>query len=114
MINNETLKVYHSPNPFYTSTVISYNLPEEKNISLEVYNIKGQRIKTLYNGNATIGEYQVTWNGTDENNRKVSSGIYFYKLITSEKVILKKDVVNAINPHTFLLPFCGRGNLWKP
>ena len=89
-INTEILKVHHSPNPFYTSTVISYNLPEEKDISLEVFNIKGQRIKTLYLGNSTIGEHQVTWNGTDENNRKVSSGIYFYKLITPEKVISKK------------------------
>ena len=87
---NHKLQVRHSPNPFHTSTAISYNLPEEKDISLEVYNIKGQRIKTLYNGNATIGEHQVTWNGTDENNKKVSSGIYFYKLITPEKTLSKK------------------------
>ncbi len=88
--DNETLQVYYSPNPFYSSTVISYNLPEEKDITLEIYNIKGQRIKTLYKGNSTAGEHNVTWNGTDENNKKVSTGIYFYKLITPEKILSKK------------------------
>ena len=89
-IDNETLQVNHSPNPFYTSTVISYNLSEDKNISLEVYNIKGQRIKTLYNGTASKGDHSITWNGTDANNHNVSSGIYFYKLISPGKVISKK------------------------
>ena len=89
-IDNETLQVYYSPNPFYSSTVISFNLKKEKDITLEIYNIKGQRIKTLYKGNSTAGEHNVTWNGTDENNKKVSTGIYFYKLITPEKILSKK------------------------
>ena len=87
---NHKLQVRHSPNPFHTSTAISYDMPEAKDILLEVYNIKGQRIKTLYRGNSTIGEHQIIWNGTDENDKQVSSGIYFYKLITPEKVISNK------------------------
>lgn len=88
--SNDILEIHHSPNPFFTSTNISYNLPEEIEISLEVYNIKGQKIKTLYNGFATAGEHQVSWNGINESNQQVSSGIYFYKLITPQKVITNK------------------------
>ncbi len=73
------------PNPFNFSTTISYNLTtnEHSNPKIEIYNIKGQKIRTL-NGNPKLVKGSVVWNGTNENNQAVSSGIYFYQLRTEK------------------------------
>jgi hypothetical protein len=73
------------PNPFNPSTTITFNLTAEdaKNAKIKIYNIKGQRIKQLVSNSANqllAGQYSVVWDGTDENDKPVSSGIYFYKL----------------------------------
>ncbi len=78
------------PNPFNPSTTISFSVPVESNIELSIYNIKGQKVKTLecinrVNAKATESLHHITWNGTDENNQPVSSGIYFYKLNVNGK-----------------------------
>jgi hypothetical protein len=73
------------PNPFNPETTISFNLTakDAKNAELIIYNIKGQKVKifnTFPSGSCQIGTRSVVWNGTDENDQPVSSGIYFYKL----------------------------------
>ena len=78
------------PNPFNPSTTISYSIPSDGNVELTVYNIKGQKVKTLINGTQPTGVYNVTWNGKDDNDRSVSSGLYFYKLRSSGKTAVKK------------------------
>ena len=83
------------PNPFNPETNIRYYLNSDSNVSLEVFNIKGQKVKTLDKGFRKTGEYLLTWNGTDDNNRSVGSGIYFYRLKTesfssTQKMILLK------------------------
>jgi hypothetical protein len=78
IINDIFLTNY--PNPFNPQTTISFSIPEESNIELSVYNIKGQLVKNLVNDINPAGEHSVTWNGTDDNNKPVSSGVYFYKL----------------------------------
>ncbi len=78
------------PNPFNPSTSISFSIPEEAKVSLKIFNIKGQRVKTLYTGFAEAGKHTMTWNGEDENNKPVASGIYFYKLKSSEFEKVKK------------------------
>lgn len=83
------------PNPFNPETNIRYYLSSDSNVSLEVFNIKGQKVKTLDKGFRKNGEHLLTWNGTDDNNRSVSSGIYFYRLKTesfssTQKMILLK------------------------
>ena len=83
----EDCELSNYPNPFNPSTTISFNLQEEGEIKLEIYNIKGQKVKTLIalpNGGLGTRD-SVTWDGTDENNQPVSSGIYFYKLNVSGK-----------------------------
>ena len=72
------------PNPFNPETNIRYYLNSDSNVSLEVFNIKGQKVKTLDKGFRKDGEYLLTWNGTDDNNRTVGSGIYFYRLKTED------------------------------
>ena len=78
------------PNPFNPSTTISYSIPSDGNVELIVYNIRGQKVKTLISGTQPIGVYNVTWNGKDENERSVSSGLYLYELRSSGKTAVKK------------------------
>ncbi|MEA1972478.1 MAG: FlgD immunoglobulin-like domain containing protein [Candidatus Cloacimonadota bacterium] len=73
------------PNPFNPTTTISFSIIEISNINLSVYNIKGQIVRTLENGIKVKGTHSVVWNGTDSADRKVSSGVYFYKLRVNGK-----------------------------
>ena len=74
-------KLFNYPNPFNPSTTISFLTKNQtENAQIEIFNIKGQKIKTLTNENYDKGNHSVTWNGVDESNNPVSSGIYYYKL----------------------------------
>ncbi|MCK4311698.1 MAG: T9SS type A sorting domain-containing protein [Candidatus Cloacimonetes bacterium] len=68
------------PNPFNPTTTISFSIPEESKVELTVYNIKGQKVKTLTNNIFDTGIHLVVWNSDDELGKSVSSGVYFYKL----------------------------------
>ncbi len=81
------------PNPFNPTTIINYSLAEEGNIELIVFNIKGQKVKTLINEIMTAGNHQIIWDGKDENSKAVSSGIYFYKMNTNNYTSTKKMIL---------------------
>ncbi len=68
------------PNPFNPTTNISFALPVDSKVSLKLYNIAGQLVRTLVNETMPAGNHTVTWNGNNSNGEKVASGIYFYKL----------------------------------
>ncbi|MCK5050217.1 MAG: VCBS repeat-containing protein [Candidatus Cloacimonetes bacterium] len=68
------------PNPFNPSTTISFSLPKESKIELSVYNIRGQKVKTLVKDDFESGKHSVIWYGKDSNKKKCSSGVYFYQL----------------------------------
>jgi hypothetical protein len=70
------------PNPFNARTLISYNLARPGDVDLSVYNIVGQKVTTLVNGEFEAGSYTVTWDGTDASGRPVATGIYYYRLAT--------------------------------
>lgn len=73
------------PNPFNPMTNINYSLPKSSFVSLKVYDILGNEIKTLVNNEKkNSGSYSVQWNGTNNSGAVVSSGIYFYKLVTED------------------------------
>jgi hypothetical protein len=72
------------PNPFNPQTNVSFDLPKSQYVSLEIYNILGQQVKTLASGNFEAGRYAYTWNGTNSRGEDVPSGIYFYSLKTEE------------------------------
>ncbi|MBW6515511.1 MAG: T9SS type A sorting domain-containing protein [Candidatus Cloacimonetes bacterium] len=78
------------PNPFNPSTTISFNLPSASRVNLEIYNVKGQLVKTLLDDNRPAGEHSVVWNGTDNNSRSVGSGVYFYRLTTDNDSEMRK------------------------
>ena len=69
------------PNPFNPTTTIEFSIPtQDEDIELAIYNVKGQKVKTLIHQNMNAGKHSVVWNGLDDNNKTVASGIYFYKL----------------------------------
>ncbi|MCF7857799.1 MAG: T9SS type A sorting domain-containing protein [Candidatus Cloacimonetes bacterium] len=84
------LSASNYPNPFNPTTTIVYSLPDDGRVNLEVYNIKGQLVKTLVKGEQLAGSYETVWNGKDNNDKSVSSGIYFYRLSTKDDTIMKK------------------------
>jgi len=81
------------PNPFNPSTNISFTIPKECSVELAVYNIKGQRVKTLTNEVFAAGSHSVVWNGDDEGGRAVGSGVYFYRLNAGEYKAVGKMVM---------------------
>lgn len=83
----------NSPNPFNLSTSIEYELPKLSKVSLEIYNILGQRVITLVSKTQPAGRYRVNWSGRFENQRIAPSGIYFYRLKTDEKSLVKKMIL---------------------
>jgi len=78
------------PNPFNPSTTISFLLPKDASCTLEVYNIRGQKVKTLINETRFAGNHSVVWTGLDDNGKPVSSGLYFYRLTTPNSSQINK------------------------
>ncbi len=78
------------PNPFNPTTNISYDLPEDGDVRLSVYNLKGQLVKQLLNKRDSLGPHTVVWDGKDSRGNKCSSGVYYYRLTTGGKSLTKK------------------------
>ncbi len=68
------------PNPFNPETSIEYTLPVESQVKLEIYNMAGQKVKTLVDKKQSQGRYQIKWNGLTAASELAASGVYFYKL----------------------------------
>jgi hypothetical protein len=68
------------PNPFNATTTIRYSLPNQANVRLEIFNILGQKVKTLVNEPQEAGYKQVLWDGKNDQGDNVSSGVYFYRI----------------------------------
>ncbi len=66
------------PNPFNPSTTISYNLPRNSSVEIEIYDILGKKVKSFTFSSQSTGMQKVIWDGTNSNNQQVSSGIYLY------------------------------------
>jgi len=68
------------PNPFNPSTNFRYSVPNKMDVRIAVYDLFGREITILVNESKEAGTYNITWNGTDNNNRQVATGVYFYKM----------------------------------
>ena len=77
--------IFNYPNPFNSSTIISYNIPRNSNVRLEIFNVLGQKVDLLINKEQDAGNYKVQFNANH-----LSSGIYFYQLTTNRQSIIKK------------------------
>ena len=81
------------PNPFNSQTSILNELPEAGNITISIYNIQGQKVKTLMRGYKQAGFYKISWDGTNEHGTAVNSGVYFYTLLAKGYKETKKLIL---------------------
>ena len=84
----------NAPNPFNPATTISFELPAGgADVSLRIYDVSGRLVRTLVHGHGPAGSSSVTWNGEDDQGRRVASGIYFYELRTPSFSDVKKMIL---------------------
>jgi hypothetical protein len=82
------------PNPFNPTTTIKYQVKESGPVSLRIYNVAGQLVRTLVDGQRNAGKvYEASWNGLNNGGQPVSSGVYFYKLVAKNFTQTKKMVL---------------------
>ena len=82
------------PNPFNSETRIKYQLKGNRDhVSFEIFNLLGEKVTTLVNEDQIQGEYQVSWDGKDNNGNNIASGIYIYKLSAGEFNEVKRMIL---------------------
>ena len=84
----------NTPNPFNPMTTISFDLARDSHVSLKIYDVAGRLVRGLANEKMVAGfGKQVVWNGLDNSGNRVSSGVYFYRLVAGDITATKKMVV---------------------
>ncbi len=78
------------PNPFNPETSISFSIPNQSTVKLEVFNVLGQRVRTLVDGQLAAGEHILQWNSRNSNGLPVASGVYFYRLTAGGQTVTRK------------------------
>ena len=81
------------PNPFNPFTKISYNISENTDVTLSIYDMRGRMIKSLVKKNQTAGRYLVEWNATDDYGNNVGAGVYIYQLRSGNKTFSQKMIL---------------------
>ena len=82
--------VQNYPNPFNPTTTIEYNVPTRTHVTVEIFNLLGQHVRTLVDELKSAGSYKAEWNGTDATGKSVSTGVYLYRLKAGDFVETKK------------------------
>jgi hypothetical protein len=81
------------PNPFNPTTTIVFNLNANENVKIEIFNHLGERVSEVSNREFSAGENKVVWNGLNDGNKNVSSGIYLYKISTAQNTLYGKMIL---------------------
>jgi len=81
------------PNPFNPTTMIKFGLHEDAKVTLTVYNIKGEKVRRLVNGELEAAYHEILWNGKDDSGKITASGVYFYKMKAGNVVETKKMIL---------------------
>ncbi len=89
----DRLEISLHPNPFNLSTTLSFHLSRNENLSINIFSITGELIKKLYHNYTMAGQFDVVWNGTDNYQTEVASGIYFALIETKNSLATIKMVV---------------------
>lgn len=86
-----TTRLYQNyPNPFNPETSIKYDLKENGQVVIDIFNLKGQKVCSLVNNVKNAGSYTEIWNGTDNNGKQVSSGVYIYRMHAHNQTLTNK------------------------
>jgi hypothetical protein len=83
----------NSPNPFKHFTTIKYSVRQSGDVSIKIFDIAGKLVRNLVNVNKKPGVYSINWNGTDDLNKKLPAGVYFYRLKTSSEISETKQLI---------------------
>ena len=86
MINN----VGNYPNPFNPSTTIDFTLKQSALTTIDIYNIRGQKVRSLFKDQLEAGRNAISWNGENDSLQSVGSGLYFYKITVGEESVKRK------------------------
>jgi len=78
------------PNPFNPETAIEYQLPRASEVEISIFNLQGQKVTTLVKEYQIVGTHKIIWNGIDESDRSVASGVYLYRLQVGDFMMIKK------------------------
>jgi hypothetical protein len=81
------------PNPFNPSTSINFGIPVNGEVTIEIYDLLGSRVRTLASGRHEAGYYQVLWDGRNESGQFVTSGVYLYRLTSQGFVATRKMIL---------------------
>ena len=81
------------PNPFNPNTNLSYSLAEEAEVSVKIYNARGQLVRTLNEGRKAVGHHSAAWDGKDDRGQNQSTGVYFFRMQAGKKVFNSKAVL---------------------
>ncbi|MFC2132645.1 M14 family zinc carboxypeptidase [Bacteroidota bacterium] len=81
------------PNPFNSSTTISYYIPENGFVNIDVFDAFGRKVKTLVSENKITGNHQIAWDGSSDNGQSLAQGIYFYQLKAEEITLTNRMVI---------------------
>ena len=87
------LSANNYPNPFNPETIITFNMPKDGKVEIAIFNIRGQLVHTLLNDEVKAGENKVVWTGNDSTGKAMSSGVYFYRVQTTEDSIINRMVL---------------------
>ncbi|MDD2424378.1 MAG: FlgD immunoglobulin-like domain containing protein [Candidatus Cloacimonetes bacterium] len=90
----QTTRLYQNyPNPFNPETSIRFDLKEDGFVEIGIYNLKGQKVRSLVNDVKSAGSYTEIWNGTDNNGRQAASGVYFFRMHTHNQTLTNKMIL---------------------
>ncbi|HPH60226.1 MAG TPA: FlgD immunoglobulin-like domain containing protein, partial [Candidatus Syntrophosphaera sp.] len=78
------------PNPFNPTTTIRFDLPEAASVHLDIFNLRGQKVRSLVNSDLPAGAHSAVWNGRDTTGNPVSSGVYLYRLSDGNRELTRK------------------------
>jgi flagellar hook assembly protein FlgD len=81
------------PNPFNPTTEVQFTVPQTSDVTIVVFDMLGQEVRTLYAGQVNRGTYSVQWDGLNNSGSKMSSGSYVYRMIAGEFVQSKKMIL---------------------
>ncbi|MCD4829372.1 MAG: T9SS type A sorting domain-containing protein [Candidatus Cloacimonetes bacterium] len=84
------LSLGNHPNPFNPETTLAFSLPSAGKVELTIYNIRGERVRSILGGYRPAGRHSVTWGGDDDDGRPVASGVYFARLTSVGRTITRK------------------------
>lgn len=81
------------PNPFRSGTIIAFGLPAPSGVKLDIYNVAGRRVTTVFDGTLSAGWHTASWDGRDSNGNEVSAGMYFYRVESGSNNVARKMIL---------------------